>query len=159
MPAIPALTDRLSDGVIELRAISEWDIPEILIAHQDDPRLHVALGLERPPSGAQLGSEVERADAERRAGVRVALTIVDPGREDCIGRVEIRAIDWDAAAAELVAWIAPQRRGRGLGARALALTRQWLADSCGLTRLTIAAVSDGAGDDLAADPGRRQLER
>jgi RimJ/RimL family protein N-acetyltransferase len=158
MPAIPALTDRLSDGVIELRAISEWDIPEILIAHQDDPRLHLALGLARPPSGAQLGFEVERAEAERQAGARVALTIVDPGREDCIGRVEVRAIDWDAATAELVAWVAPQRRGRGLGERALALTRQWLADACGLRRLTIAAVSDGPGDDLATDPGSRQLE-
>jgi RimJ/RimL family protein N-acetyltransferase len=159
MPPIPELEGRLSDGVVELRTISEWDIPEILIAHQDDPRLHVELGLERPPSGAQLGSEVERAEAERIAGTHVALTIVEPGSEDCIGRVEVRRIDWNAAAAELVVWVAPRRRDRGIGPRALRLARAWLQEACGLEQLAVTAVSDGTGGDLPPDPGRRQLQR
>jgi RimJ/RimL family protein N-acetyltransferase len=145
MRAIPELKGRLSDGVVELRAISEWDIPEILIAHQDDPCLHVELGLERAPSGAQLGSEVERAEAERIAGASVALTIVEPGSEDCIGRVEVRRIDWDAAAAELVVWVAPRRADRGIGARALRLAGAWLQEACGLEQLTVVSISDGAG--------------
>jgi len=159
MPEIPELTGRLSDGVAELRAIAEWDIPEILIAHQDDPQLSVRLGLDRPPTGAQLGSEVERAAAERLAGVRLALTIVEPGGEDCVGRVETRAIDWDASSAELVGWVAPGHRGRGMTTHALELAAAWLADACGLQHVTVAAVSDGAGDDLPPGPGSRQLQR
>ena len=56
MPAIPALAAPLTDGDLMVRASAERDIPEILIAYQDDPTLHVRLGLERPPSGAQLGA-------------------------------------------------------------------------------------------------------
>jgi RimJ/RimL family protein N-acetyltransferase len=159
MTAIPELTGRLSDGVVELRPIADWDIPEILIAHQDDPRLFLALGLDRPPTGAQLGAEVERAAAGRLAGTRVALTIVEAGGEDCIGRVEAREIDWEGSSAELVCWVAPGHRGRGITTRAIALATAWLLDACGLEHVTVEAISDGAGDDLPPDPGGRQLQR
>ena len=62
MPSIPEPPDRIGDELIELRPIAEWDIPEVLIAHQDDRELHRRLGLSKPPTGAQLGSEVERAE-------------------------------------------------------------------------------------------------
>jgi len=137
MPAIPDLRDRLSDGVVELRAISDWDIPEILIAHQDDPRLHLELGLDRPPSGAQLGAEVERAGAERAAGTRVALTIVEPGDDDCRGRFDAHNFRWEHARAELGIWVAPGLRGRGVARRALRLGAGWLFDACGLERLAL----------------------
>jgi RimJ/RimL family protein N-acetyltransferase len=159
MTPIPELTGRLSDGVVELRPIADWDIPEILIAHQDDPQLFLRLALDRPPTGAQLGAEVERAAAERLAGTRVALTIVEPGREDCIGRVEAREIDWTQSSAELVAWVAPGQRGRGITTRAVALAAAWLMDACGLEHVAVEAISDGAGDHLPPDPGGRQLQR
>ena len=52
MPAFPDLVAPLTDGQVSLRFASEWDIPDILIAFQDDPQLHVSLGMGRPPSGA-----------------------------------------------------------------------------------------------------------
>ena len=100
-PEIPELRERLSDGEVELRTSTEWDIPDILIAHQDDPDLHRRLGLARPPSGAELGSAAERDPAERAAGTGVKLTIVEPGSDDCRGRVETHGIDWEQGSAEL----------------------------------------------------------
>ncbi len=141
-PAPPA---RLSDGVVGLRAISEWDIPEILIAHQDDPGLHVALRMARPPSGAELGREVERSELDRLRGLRIALTIVAPGSDDCIGRVVARVTDVAGGVAALTIWVAPQRRGQGLGRRALALASEWLLGPAGLRRLTLEA---GAEDPV-----------
>ena len=71
----------MGDELIELRPIAEWDIPEVLIAHQDDRELHRWLGMSKPPTGAQLGSEVDDAEAHRLAGDVLKLTIVEPGRQ------------------------------------------------------------------------------
>ena len=73
MPAIPELAEPLEDGSVALRLAAERDIPEILLAYQDDPQLHERLGQRRPPSGAELGRVAEEADSERRAGRTVAL--------------------------------------------------------------------------------------
>ena len=135
MTTLPALTGRLSDGVIELRAISDWDIPEILIAHQDDPQLARSLGLGRAPSGASLGAEVEQADAVRLDGGPLRLTIVEPGREDCRGRLVISDVDWQARTARLEVWIAPGLRGRGLARRAVVLATEWLRERAGIEQL------------------------
>jgi RimJ/RimL family protein N-acetyltransferase len=132
MAVLPALTERLSDGVIELRAIAEWDIPEILIAHEDDPGLAAALGLARAPSGAELGREVEDAERERLTGGPLRLTILTAGREDCVGRLEVRTGE---RGAEVTVWLVPQLRGRGLGKRAVALAADWLADRAGIEQL------------------------
>jgi RimJ/RimL family protein N-acetyltransferase len=177
MPAIPELSGRLSDGVVELRAISDWDIPEILIAHQDDPGLYMSLRQDRPPTGAQLGAEVELAGAERDAGTRVVLTIVQPGSDDCRGRIDVYRIDWGVLAADLAIWVAPQIRRRGIGRRALRLAAGWLFDECGLVRLQLvadqanlplrhAALAAGFGEDetpgsdsSASDPVTLSLSR
>ena len=54
MPRIPAPTEPLTNEHVIVRLSAERDLPEILIAYQDDPQLHVMLGEQRPPSGAQL---------------------------------------------------------------------------------------------------------
>jgi RimJ/RimL family protein N-acetyltransferase len=142
MPTIPDLQQRLGDDLIELRAIAEWDIPEILIAHQDDPDLYRRLGLLRPPTGAQLGSEVEHAEAQRLAGNSFKLTIVEAGGEDCRGRIDVHSIDWVAGTAQLGVWVAPQVRRRGFGTRALQLTSAWLFQTTELRRLALATQPD-----------------
>ncbi len=70
---------------LELRLAKEWDIPDILIAHQDDPQLYRRIGQERPPSGAELGRCSEAQAAERAAGIAVRLTVVLPGDDTCRG--------------------------------------------------------------------------
>jgi RimJ/RimL family protein N-acetyltransferase len=133
-PEPPEPPERLTAPEIELRPISSWDIPEILIAHQDDRALAGELGLSRPPSGAQLGREVEDARADWAAGT-LKLTVVQPGSDDCRGRLTIDAIDPAAGTARATIWIAPHLRGRGLARAACALAGDWLARSAGIQQL------------------------
>jgi len=151
MARIPELHERLSDGQIELRTATEWDIPDILIAHQDDPDLHRRLGLVRPPSGAELGSAAERDPAEREAGTAVKLTIVEPGGDDCRGRIEAHRIDWEQGSAELAVWVAPQLRRRGVARRALRLAAGWLLETVGLHSLTLRVEADNVAMLRAAE--------
>lgn len=142
MPSIPALEQPLVCERVGLRLAEERDIPEILIAHQDDPQLHARLGLKRPPSGAELGRQMELAARERETGVRARLTILEPGSDECRGRVSVHSIDWDSGRAELGIWLAPQVRGRGLATAALRLAAGWLFDQCGLERVQLLTEPD-----------------
>lgn len=137
MPAIPLPPERMGGELIELRPIAAWDIPEVLIAHQDDRQLHSWLGLAKPPTGAQLGTEVEQAESQREAGAAIKLTIVEPGGNDCLGRVEVDGFDWEHASATVRVWVAPQLRGRGYEQRAAELAERWLRSSVGLRELEL----------------------
>lgn len=137
MPAFPDLSEALSDGSVKLRLYAERDIPEILIAYQDDPQLYLRIGEARPPSGAELGRRAERAEAERVAGAQVRLTVLKPSSDICAGQLSVHRVDWDHARAELGIWLAPQVRGRGIASKALALASQWLLGPCGLERVQV----------------------
>jgi RimJ/RimL family protein N-acetyltransferase len=142
MPSFPHLTDPLTDGAVVLRDYVERDIPEILIAYQDDPRLHLASREDRPPSGAELGSRAERETAARTAGEGATLTILEPGSDSCRGQIKVGEVDWDNARAELSIWLVAQVRGRGLGRRALRLAGEWLLGACRLARIEMFAEPD-----------------
>jgi RimJ/RimL family protein N-acetyltransferase len=137
MSFIPPPPERIAGELIELRPIAEWDIPEVLIAHQDDRELHRWLGLAKPPSGAEMGREVEQAESQRSAGTAIKLTIVEPGSNDCIGRVEVGGFDWELASADVRVWVSPQLRGRGYEQRAAELAREWLCSTVGLRELNV----------------------
>lgn len=145
MPAIPEPPERFGDEAIELREIAEWDIPETLIAFQDDPDLYRRLGLAKPPTGAQLGTEVDHRQRRRLEGLEVKLTIVEPGDNDWRGRVEVIDFDWTGRQASLRVWVAPYVRGRGYEDRAVALAAAWLFGSVAVDRLAV--VVDGAGGE------------
>jgi RimJ/RimL family protein N-acetyltransferase len=132
MRPFPSPDAPLSDGVVVLRPSAERDIPEVLIAYQDDRGLHQALGEERPPTGAALGSRAERAPSELRSGRLLTLTILQDGSDVCRGEVRIADADWENRRAVLRVWIAPALRGRGLARRAHALATEWLRGACGL---------------------------
>jgi len=142
MPPIPELVEPLTDGQIRVRMAAERDIPEILIAYQDDRKLHLRLGQERPPSGAQLGTQSEQAAADLAAGTHAQLTITGVDGDDCIGQVAVHHIDWDHARAELGIWVAPPARNRGVARRALRLVAPWLFGPCGLQRIALLAEPD-----------------
>ena len=132
MPSFPTLSAPLTDGEISLRPTAERDIPEVLIAYQDDPGLHLALGERRPPSGAALGRRAELAESERLAGRSLVLSVVEPGGDVCLGEMRIGEVDWGQGRAEVRVWVVPARRGRGLGRRAHRLAKEWLGAYCGL---------------------------
>jgi ribosomal-protein-alanine N-acetyltransferase len=150
MPAIPELIQPLRDDEVEVRFAAERDIPEILIAYQQDPSLHVRLGVARPPSGAELGRRMEHAADERASGSGVWLTILQSGGQDCCGQIDVHAIDLVHARAELGMWITPAARGRGLGRRALGLAARWLLTACGLERVEIFTEPDNQAMIAAA---------
>jgi RimJ/RimL family protein N-acetyltransferase len=148
MPAIPEPPERLGDEVIELRAITEWDIPDTLIAFEDDRQLHTRIGWAKPPTGAQLGREIEAVLGERLAGNAVRFTIVERGGRDWRGRVTLRGFDWEQASALLEVFLAPGARARGYEQRAVELASRWLFDNVAVDRLTVSV--DGAGSRTLA---------
>lgn len=133
-----------------LRFESERDIPEILIAHQDDPALHARLGLKRPPSGAELGRRNECEPGERAAGNGVRFTILEPGSDVCRGQLDVHRVDWEDLRAEAGIWVAPGFRGRGLASGALPLAGGWLFEVCGLERLELLTEPDNMAMIAAA---------
>jgi RimJ/RimL family protein N-acetyltransferase len=150
MRSFPRLSEPLTDGEVALRDYTERDIPEILIAYQDDRQLHVLNGEDRPPSGAELGSRAEREPAVRAAGERATLTIVEPGADTCRGQVGVSDADWDNRRAELAIWLAPQVRRRGLGRRSLRLAAEWLLGACELARVEMVTEPENAAVIAAA---------
>ncbi len=144
MPSFPDLVTPLRSERVTLRFASERDIPEILIAHQDDPKLSARLGLERAPSGAELGRRNEGEADERAAGAAVRFTILEPDSGTCRGQLDVHRVDWDHLRAEAGIWVAPGFRRRGLAAGALRLAAPWLFGVCGLARLELLTEPENA---------------
>jgi len=144
MSSFPLIDEPLTDDAVVLRDYAERDIPEILIAHQDDPRMHLLMGDDRSPTGAELGRAAEREAADRAIGERATLTILEPGSDTCRGQIRVYPVDWDQSRAEIGIWLAPQFRRRGLGRRALRLAGEWLLGPCGLARIELFAEPDNA---------------
>jgi RimJ/RimL family protein N-acetyltransferase len=137
--AFPILQKPLTDGVVVLRPSQERDIPEVLIAYQDDPALHGLLGEHRPPSAAQLGRRSELAELERRHGSALTLALLSAQEGVCRGEVRVHSVDWQNLRTELSIWVSPRHRDAGLGRRALALSSHWLLTECGMERVGLAA--------------------
>ncbi len=154
MHAFPTLAQPLRSERVLLRYEAERDIPEVLIAHQDDPALYLRLGLLRPPSGAELGRRIEAGPDQRAAGVGVRFTIVEPGSDDCRGQSTSTRCDWEDRRAEAGIWVAPGYRGRGLAPAALRLAGRWLFDACGMERLELLTELDNAPMVAAAEVRR-----
>jgi RimJ/RimL family protein N-acetyltransferase len=150
MPAFPEPTDALRTEVVALRLAAERDIPEVLIAHQDDPELFRRLGLGRPPSGAELGRRVEGGPSDRATGTALWLTIVEAGADVCIGQIDVHDVEWDHSRAERGICTAPAHRGRGVATDALRLIGRWLLRECGLERLQLVTEPDNVAMVAAA---------
>jgi RimJ/RimL family protein N-acetyltransferase len=150
MPSFPELSDAVRGETVALRLAAERDIPEVLIAHQDDPDLHRRLGVGRPPSGAELGRRVEAGPSDRATGTALWLTIVQAGADECIGQIDVHDVEWDHSRAQLGIWTAPAHRGRGVATEALRLVGGWLLGECGLARVQLVTEPDNAAMVAAA---------
>jgi RimJ/RimL family protein N-acetyltransferase len=150
MPAFPELSEPLCGERACLRFSAERDIPEILIAHERDPELYARLGLQRPPSGADLGSRAEGEAVERDLGVGVRFTVTTPGSDVCRGQIDVHKVDWDNQRAELGIWIAPALRGRGMARCALRLAGHWLITAASVARVEVLTEPDNTAMLAAA---------
>ncbi len=99
--------------------------------------MHLRLGADRPPTGAQLGRRAELAALEWQRGSSVTLAILETGEDVCRGEVRVHSVDWENRRAELAVWVAVERRGAGIGGRALTLAAGWLLTGCGLERVAL----------------------
>lgn len=158
MASFPDLQVPLTDGVVAVRMAAERDIPETLIAYQDDPQLHLRMGTPRPPSGAELGRRAEQAEHDRLAGRGLSLTILEAGDDTCVGQIDVHRVDWDHARAELGVWVSAKLRGRGLARRALLLAGPWLLLQAGLERLELLTQPDNQAMIRAARAAGFQFE-
>ncbi len=84
---------------------------------------------------------MDNDDALRQAGESVRLTIVEPGANDCRGRVEVDEFDWERGSARLRVWVVPQLRGAGTEQRAAELAAEWLDSFVGIDDLTVSLLS------------------
>ena len=144
MPSFPHFPAPLTGDGVNLRLAAERDIPEILIAHQDDPELHRRLRMPRPPSGAELGRRTEIAETERTVGARLWLTILAPGSDECCGQLDVGHAELHLGRADAQVWVVPARRRRGLGSAALAVAGRWLIEAAGLERVALLIEPDNA---------------
>lgn len=140
----------LSDGAVSLRLTAPRDIPEILIAYEDDRHMHERLGEARPPSGAELGRASEEAEQLLDAGVRAQLTITERGFDTCIGVVTIDELDWEHDRGEIHVWVAPAKRAGGYGRAALRLAGELAFDDWGIARLAALVEPDNVAMHTAA---------
>jgi RimJ/RimL family protein N-acetyltransferase len=104
--------------------------------------MHVRLGLERPPSGAQLGRLAESEATDRAAGSRATLTILGVDSDLCLGQICVHSLDWDHARATLTPFVALQARSQGLASGALGLVGAWLLGACRLARVQVICEAD-----------------
>ena len=142
MPSIPFLDQPLSSDRVLVRDYAERDIPEILIAYQDDRRLHERIGRERPPSGAELGRWAEEEPTLRGAGTLATFTILEPRSDVFRGQLTVIHLDWEQQRAEIGIWLAPQARGRGMASGALRLVSAWLLHHAPVERIQILTEPD-----------------
>jgi ribosomal-protein-alanine N-acetyltransferase len=158
MASFPDLQVPLSDGSVSVRMAAERDIPEILIAYQDDPQLHLLMGNPRPPSGAELGRRAERAQDDQLAGRALALTVVEGDDDTCLGQIDVHHVEWEHGRAELGVWVAQAHRGRGVARRALGLAGPWLLTEAGLERVQLLTHPENQAMRRAAEAAGFQFE-
>ncbi len=71
----------------------------------------------------------------------VCLAIVDRRSMDLLGNIALAFQDNDGKSAEIMYWLAPAGRGRGIATNAVKLLCQWAFDTLGLERITLKTYS------------------
>jgi RimJ/RimL family protein N-acetyltransferase len=138
----------LTDGVITVRGLRESDIPAIVAACRD-PEI---------PRWTRVPSPYTREDAERflaiaaaeaRAGAGVALAVADAD-DRFLGTVGLMELD-DEGHGEIGYWTAPEARGQGVTARAVALVRDWAHTALGVTTIDVLPHRDNLPSQRVAE--------
>jgi RimJ/RimL family protein N-acetyltransferase len=121
--------------VIELRPVSEADLPAFVEAFQDAPIAQGAYHGQIAATEEALRPYLKRNAERMKAGDAVLLGVWAAGAERLSGQTMLFNIDWEEGTAELGFWVAPWARGRGLSELALRLTIAFAFDHLGIERV------------------------
>jgi RimJ/RimL family protein N-acetyltransferase len=134
-PSIILPEAALRDGVIELRPVSEADVPAFVDAFQDPAVAQGAYHGQIAATDDALRPYLKRNAERMKSGDAVLVGVWEADAERLSGQTMLFNIDWEEGAAELGFWVAPWARGRGLSEPALRLTVAFAFDHLDIERV------------------------
>ncbi len=131
-PVDDELGTTLTIDDLVLRPWRPADAPEVFAVCQD-PEIARWVTIPQPFGPADAEAFIETARAMWRDGTGAAFAIVDAATDRLLGAVTRFGPDGHQATFGL--WLAPEARGRGVGARSLRLVADWTFDTTAAIRL------------------------
>jgi len=141
----------LSAGPLALRAWMAADVPAVVAACQDPAIARFAAAVPAPYSEADARAWFASQEPARRAGLRLELAITNATTDGLLGSIALSSLERVHGRGMVSFWVAPDARGQGVAAQALALLAGWAFGSLGLARLELFIEPDNAASLRAAE--------
>jgi RimJ/RimL family protein N-acetyltransferase len=127
---------RLSDGTVALRAFTDADAP-LIQSVGSDPLIPLITTVPASGSTAEALGYIARQHDRLRTGAGYSFAVTDAATDEAFGQIGLWLHDLRQGRASIGYWIAPARRRRGGGSRALAVLVRWAWTVPGLERLEL----------------------
>jgi RimJ/RimL family protein N-acetyltransferase len=105
---------------------------------------------------------VEQAEEGIRQANRnpdaICLAIVDNKNGELLGNIALAFKGSDRSSAEIMYWLAPQGRGRGIATNSVRLLCKWAFESLGLERVTLKTRPGNTASELVAERAGFQIQ-
>ncbi len=126
----------LDDGAVTVRLIAQADLPEIVVACNDEAiARYTTVPSPYQPEHAQTW--LARASVGISSGTDLAAVVVDSREGGLLGSVGLHGIDRISGRCTAGYWVAEQARGRGVASRALRLISAYAFDELGMRRIEL----------------------
>jgi RimJ/RimL family protein N-acetyltransferase len=136
MPALPALREPLTDGVVCLREWREED-QDALVEMANDEAIQQWTRVPTPYTKRDAEEWFALTRTTRAAGHQVAFAVTSADDGTLLGSIDLRVNPADPAIAELGYMVGPEARGRGVATRAVQLITEWGFETLGLVRVEV----------------------
>ena len=136
MPALPALSEPLSDGVVCLREWRDAD-QDALVEIANDDAIQQWTRVPSPYTKRDAEEWFALTRTTRAAGHQVAFAVTAAEDGELLGSIDLRVNPADPAIGELGYMVGPRARGRGVATRAVELITAWAFDALAIERMEI----------------------